>query len=44
LTKSITQPAQYGSFFFTHVNRLNYYLRWVGHNVQKEGWSVLSLS
>lgn len=27
LTKSITQPAQYGSFFFTHVNRLNYYLR-----------------
>ena len=29
LTKSITQPAQYGSFFFTHVNRLNYYLRWL---------------
>lgn len=27
LTKSITQPAQYGSFFFTHVNRLNYYMR-----------------
>jgi len=29
LTKSITQPAQYGSFFFTHVNRLNYYMRWL---------------
>jgi hypothetical protein len=27
LTKSITQPAQYGRFFFTHVNRLNYYMR-----------------
>jgi len=28
LTKSITQPAQYGRLF-THVNRLNYYMRWL---------------
>mmetsp|Transcript_24042 Transcript_24042/g.34381 ORF Transcript_24042/g.34381 Transcript_24042/m.34381 type:complete len:382 (+) Transcript_24042:102-1247(+) len=28
MTKSITQPAQYGRFF-SDVNRLNYYMRWL---------------
>jgi hypothetical protein len=27
LTSSITQPAQYTSFIFTHVKKLEYYLR-----------------
>ena len=27
LTNSITQPAQYTSFIFTHVKKLEYYMR-----------------
>mmetsp|Transcript_24203 Transcript_24203/g.52197 ORF Transcript_24203/g.52197 Transcript_24203/m.52197 type:complete len:381 (-) Transcript_24203:86-1228(-) len=29
MTSSITQPAQYASFMFTHVKKLEYYMRWL---------------
>mmetsp|Transcript_11567 Transcript_11567/g.21366 ORF Transcript_11567/g.21366 Transcript_11567/m.21366 type:complete len:376 (-) Transcript_11567:183-1310(-) len=29
LTKSISKPAQYTSFIFTHVRKLEYYMRWL---------------
>lgn len=29
LTKSITQPARHSSFIFTHVKKLEYYMRWL---------------
>lgn len=36
LTSSITQPAQYTSFIFTHVKKLEYYLRWLFSVVNSE--------
>lgn len=29
MTRSITQPTQYASFMFTHVKKLEYYMRWL---------------